>query len=227
MSFEQLERYENRTQAGTVLAHALRHHAGRHDTIVLGLPRGGVPVAAQVARQLKLPLDILVVRKIGFPGQPEFAIGAIASGGACLLQKEIVGEYHISDALIEETVAREKHELARREQCYRGSRPAPLLANQTVILVDDGMATGSTMQAAVQAVRAAHPACVIVAVPVASSEACAHMTLVADQCLCLSRPEPFRAVGLWYRHFGQVGDDEVIALLAQAGAGEQRSAPVN
>lgn len=219
MPFEQIERYRDRAQAGQRLAQALTAYAGRQDVIVLGLPRGGVPVAAQVADRLQLALDILPVRKLGFPGYQEFAMGAIASGGVCVLQDDVVASYAIPRPLIDEEIAREARELARREQRYRGARLAPLpslMAQRSVILVDDGMATGATMKAAVQAARLARAARVIVAVPLASRDACKALGALADECICLSTPEPFNAVGAWYDSFEQVGDDEVIGFLDTA-----------
>ena len=213
MSIGNFKRFKNRLQAGNLLARELAAYARRADVILLALPRGGVPVAAVIANQLDLALDILVVRKLGFPGQEEFAMGAVASGGACVLQAQTVKQCHIPDQLIEAALRRELAEIDRREQRYRAGRCVPSLAGRVVILVDDGMATGSTMQVAVQAVRQAHPARVIVAVPVASREACAELRSRADQCLCLITPESFNAVGEWYDKFEQVSDDEVISLL--------------
>jgi putative phosphoribosyl transferase len=219
MPTDQIERYRDRTQAGHLLAQKLRPYYARQDVIVLGLPRGGVPVAVQVASELQLALDILVVRKLGFPGYQEFAMGAIASGGVCVLQDDVVASYDIPRTLIDEEIERESRELARREQAYRGARAAEPLAQRTVILVDDGMATGATMKAAVQAARLAQAARVIVAVPVASRDACEEIGALVDQCICLSTPESFRAVGAWYDSFEQVSDDEVLGLLADAAAG--------
>jgi putative phosphoribosyl transferase len=219
MPLDQIERYRDRMQAGQLLAQQLSAHAGRPDVIVLGLPRGGVPVAAQVADRLQLALDVLPVRKLGFPGYQEFAMGAIASGGVCVLQDDVVAANDIPRSLIDAEIATEARELARREQRYRGARLAPLsslMAQRTVILVDDGMATGATMKAAVQAARLARAARVIVAVPLASRDACKELGALADECICLSTPEPFRAVGAWYDSFEQVDDDEVIALLDAA-----------
>jgi putative phosphoribosyl transferase len=219
MPLDQIERYRDRAQAGQLLAQQLSAHAGRQDVIVLGLPRGGVPVAAQVADRLQLALDVLPVRKLGFPGYQEFAMGALASGGVCVLQDDVVAANDIPRALIDAEIATEARELARREQRYRGARLTPLsslMAQRTVILVDDGMATGATMKAAVQAARLAPAARVIVAVPLASRDACKELGALADQCICLSSPEPFNAVGAWYDSFEQVNDEEVIALLDAA-----------
>ena len=219
MPLDQIERYRDRAQAGQLLAQQLSAHAGRQDVIVLGLPRGGVPVAAQVADRLQLALDVLPVRKLGFPGYQEFAMGALASGGVCVLQDDVVAANDIPRALIDAEIAAEARELARREQRYRGARLVPLsslMAQRTVILVDDGMATGATMKAAVQAARLARAARVIVAVPLASRDACKELGALADECICLSSPEPFNAVGAWYDSFEQVGDDEVLDFLGAA-----------
>ena len=213
MANDKLKRFKNRLQAGQVLARTLAAYAGCADAILLALPRGGVPVAAAMAARLGLPLDIVLVRKLGFPGQEEFAMGAIASGGVCLMQADVVSDCHIPAELIEATARRELKEIARREQCYRAGRAAPALAGRIAILVDDGMATGSTMRVAVQVVRQADAARVVVAVPVASMEACAELSSSADECRCLITPEPFSAVGAWYRHFEQVSDAEVSRLL--------------
>ena len=224
MPQDTIERYADRAQAGHLLAQKLRMYAGRQDVVVLGLPRGGVPVAAQVAHELQLAMDILTVRKLGFPGYQEFAMGAIASGGVCVLQDDVIAANAISRTLIDAEIVSESRELARREQRYRSVCPAQSLAQRTVILVDDGMATGATMKAAVQAARLAHAARVIVAVPVASRDACEEIGALADQCICLNTPASFQAVGGWYDSFEQVGDDEVLALLAQAAAGTSATA---
>jgi putative phosphoribosyl transferase len=216
MPLDSVERYRDRTQAGHLLAQKLHPYAGQQDVVVLGLPRGGVPVAAQVAHELQLALDILPVRKLGFPGYQEFAMGAIASGGVCVLQDDVIAANDISRTLIDEEIGSELRELARREQRYRSVCPAQPLAQRTVILVDDGMATGATMKAAVQAARLAHAARVIVAVPLASRDACKELGALADECICLCMPEPFRAVGAWYDRFDQVSDDEVLGFLGAA-----------
>ena len=213
MPNEKLKPFKNRLQAGQALASALATHAGRPGVILLALPRGGVPVAAVMASQLGLPLDIVLVRKLGFPGQEEFAMGAIGSGGVCLMQADVVRDCHVPAELIDDAVRRESKEIARREQCYRAGRAAPALAGRSVILVDDGMATGSSMRVAVHVVRQAAPARVTVAVPVASQEACDALRAMADELVCLITPEPFSAVGAWYQHFGQVSDAEVTRLL--------------
>jgi putative phosphoribosyl transferase len=190
----------------------LREYAGL-DVVVLALPRGGVPVAFEVAEALDAPLDVFVVRKLGMPGHPEFAIGAIASGGVRVLSDELVRWYQIPDSAIEAVTQTELTELERREREYRDGRPLTQLRDRTAILVDDGLATGSTMRAAVQAVRAHEPARVIVAVPVGAPETCEQFADVADKTVCARTPEPFAAVGLWYRDFSQTSDEEVRDLL--------------
>ena len=206
-------RYDNRQHAGTRLAQALSAWRGQQDLIVLGLPRGGVPVAAEVAQSLGAALDVLVVRKLGHPGQEEYAMGAIASGGVQVRAEP--GEWPVPPSVLEEIVRREHAELRRRERAYRGDRPALSLHGRPVLLVDDGLATGATMCAAVQAVRAHAPSRIGVAVPVASREALAAVGALADDVVCPLMPESFHAVGLWYRDFGQTSDEEVKALLAR------------
>jgi predicted phosphoribosyltransferase len=204
--------FKDRRDAGRKLANALGAWRGRSEVLVLGLPRGGVPVAWEVAEALGAPLDVLVVRKLGFPGQEEFAMGAIASGGV-----RVMGEYSdawpVSAKAIEAVVAREQIELARRERLYRGERPPLSLAGRVLLLIDDGLATGATMCAAVKAARAGQPQRIVVAVPVASREAVQSVGAVADEVVCVFTPEHFRAVGLWYEDFGQTGDEEVCELL--------------
>ena len=205
--------FADRPEAGRELANKLRGYGGRSDVVVLALPRGGVPVAFEIAEALNAPLDIFVVRKLGMPGHPEFAIGAIASGG--VLSEDTVRWYRIPDHVIEEVARQENTELERREREYRQGRPLIDLRDRTVILVDDGLATGSTMRAAVQAVRAHDPARVIVAVPVGAPDTCEQFADLADETICARTPEPFSAVGLWYRNFSQTTDDEVRTLLQQ------------
>jgi putative phosphoribosyl transferase len=223
------ERFEDRREAGRRLAAALRHDAGRPDVVVLGLPRGGVPVAAEVARMLGLPLDVLVVRKLGTPGQEELAMGAIASGGVRVLNPEVVGYLGLPDEVIDRAAEREGRELERRDHLYREGRPPLSLRGRTAILVDDGVATGSTMKAAVAAVRQLGAARVVVAVPVASREAEQELERLADEVVALATPEPFYAVGLWYGDFAQTSDEEVRQLLGEAhaerGAGAEGGAP--
>ena len=205
--------FANRREAGTELASCLRHYAGRSDVIVLGLPRGGVPVAGEVARALGAPMDVFVVRKIGVPGHRELAMGAIASGGAQVLNDDVIAWLDIPEAAIQTVVAAEQRELSRRERLYRGDRPRLALAEQVVVLVDDGLATGSTMRAAVQAVRELGPSRVVVAVPVGSADACRTLGHVADEVVCARVPSSFSAVGEWYVDFSEILDEEVQALL--------------
>ncbi len=208
--------YRDRRHAGQVLAARLVPTLERADAIVLALPRGGVPVAFEVARALDAPLDLFLVRKLGVPGHEELAMGAIASGGVRVLNHDVVAHLRLGDATIDEVAAREETELQRREDAYRGDRPAALLHGRTVVLVDDGLATGSTMKAAVEAVRLRAPARVVVAVPVAATATCAELRRLADDVVCAATPEPFWAVGQWYDDFTQTTDDEVRDLLARA-----------
>ena len=208
------QRFADRAEAGRALGERLMRFARRADVLVLALPRGGVPVAFEVARALQAPLDLLLVRKLGVPGHEELAMGAIASGGEPVLNAETIGALGISADAVDEVVARERHELERREREYRPDRPPPAVRGRTVILVDDGLATGSTMYAAALAVRAAEPARIVVAIPTASGEACDWLATVADEVIAVITPEPFYAVGSWYVEFAQTSDDEVRALLA-------------
>ncbi len=207
-------RFRDRREAGQRLAELMQPYALEPDLIVLGLPRGGVPVAYEVATALDAPLDVFVVRKLGVPGHEEYAMGAIASGGIRVLNQDVIRELHIPLTAVEAVERAERAELARREQVYRDGRPAPVLRNRTVVLVDDGLATGSTMLAAIAAARTQQPRQVIVAVPVASVEACAAVRRQADGCVCASTPDPFHGVGLWYLNFNQTTDEEVQRLLA-------------
>ena len=207
--------FSDRREAGRILADKLKHYANRPDVIVLALPRGGVPVAYEVARALNAPLDIFVVRKLGVPGYEEFAMGAVATGGVRVLNEELVRRLGLPDYVVESVTARELEELARRERLYRGGRPAPDVKGRTVILVDDGLATGSTMLAAIEALKKLQPAKIVVAVPTASPETCEQMRAKADEVICAITPEPFHAVGLWYQDFSQTTDEEVRTLLAQ------------
>ena len=207
-------RFANRREAGTVLARALAHLAGRDDVVVLGLPRGGIPVAAEVAKALGAPLDVFVVRKLGVPGHAELAMGAIASGGVRVLNQDVVAWYRIPDGAIEVVARVEQVELERRERAYRDGRALVPLAGRVVVLVDDGLATGSTMRAAVLAVRRLNPSRIIVAVPVGAPETCRTMRETADEVVCPSMPERFSAVGLWYDDFSQTSDEEVRQILA-------------
>ena len=206
-------RFRDRVDAGRQLATLLTSYANRDDVIVLALPRGGVPVAFEVAGAVHAPLDVFLVRKLGVPGHAELAMGAIASGGVRVLSTDLISQLDISPAEVEEATARERIELDRRDRMYRGDRPTAALAGRTVILVDDGLATGATMKAVILAVRQSQPARVVVAVPVGAPDTCRRLAGVADEVACVSRPEPFQAVGLWYERFDQTSDDEVIELL--------------
>jgi predicted phosphoribosyltransferase len=212
-------RFRNRAEAGRLLAKRLLAYAGRPDVLVLALPRGGVPVAFEVARRLQAPLDVFVVRKLGVPGHEEYAMGAIASGGLCLLDDDVIGELDIPDAAIKAVTTRELKELTRRELEYRDDLPAPEIRGRTVIVVDDGLATGSTMLAALAALRQHQPARIVVAVPTASPSARAEVARVADECMCVIVPDRFYAVGLWYEDFSQTTDEEVRDLLHRANDG--------
>jgi putative phosphoribosyl transferase len=209
-------RFRDRTEAGRLLGQELDEYGRRDDVIVLALPRGGVPVGFEIARRLSVPLDVFIVRKLGVPWHPELAMGAIASGGVQVLNDDVVRAYGIPSYAIREVAEHEQRELERRARDYRGDRPFPDLRGRTVILVDDGLATGSTMRAAVAAVRKQNPATVVVAVPVAAAETCELLRGEADRVVCLRKPEPFSAVGLWYHDFSQTTDEEVRSLLAAA-----------
>jgi len=209
-------RFRNRREAGTHLATRLEQYANRSDVIVLALPRGGVPVAFEVARALDAPLDVFVVRKLGVPGHEEFAMGAIATGGVMVLDQGTLAYLSIPPAEVERVATAERTELERREREYRGGQLPLDVMGKTVILVDDGLATGASMRAAVRALRKRDPARIIVAAPVASAEACAAMLQEADDCVCTSVPEPLFGVGVWYHDFSQTEDYEVQALLASA-----------
>lgn len=208
-----------------MLADRLRHYAGRDDVIVLALPRGGVPVGYEVAKHLGVPLDVFVVRKLGVPGYEELAMGALASGGLLVLDPAVVRGLGIDQGQIERTIGEELRELGRREAAFRGDRPPPDLEGKTVILVDDGVATGSTMRAAALAVREPKPARIVVAVPVAAPETCAQFEDTVDEVVCGLTPSPFHAVGAWYEDFTQTTDEEVRRLLTDApGRGARRAA---
>ena len=211
------QRFRNRTDAGRQLAEKLATYADRPDVLVLALPRGGVPVGSEVARALGAPLDAFLVRKLGVPGYEELAMGAVATGGVRVLNDEIVRGLGIVEHVIDVAVAREMEELARREQLYRGGSPPPDVAGRTVILVDDGLATGATMRAAVAALRRQHPARIVVAVPTASPDTREALKAEADDVVCATTPEPFFAVGHWYEDFSQTTDDEVRDLLRAEG----------
>ena len=205
--------FVNRRDAGVELASKLRQYAGRNDVVVLALPRGGVPVAFEVAEALDVPLDVFLVRKLGLPGHPELAMGAIASGDVRVINDDVVRWYDIPDRAIEAVARTEQAELERREQEYRQGRPLIDLRGRTVILVDDGLATGSTMKAAVQAARRHAPARIVVAVPVGSLTTCEELADISDETVCARIPEPFSAVGQWYYDFSQTTDEEVHQLL--------------
>jgi len=207
--------FQDRMDAGRQLAAKLKQYANRPDVLVLALPRGGVPVAFEVARALHAPLDVFLVRKLGLPGHEELAMGALATGGVRVLNEDLVRDLQISEREIDAVAAREQRELQRRERLYRDDLPPPDVRGRIVILVDDGLATGSTMRAAVAALRRLRPARVIVAVPVGAAQTCSELQDEADETVCARTPEPFYAVGLWYQDFSQTTDQEVRDLLEQ------------
>jgi len=209
-------RFHDRRHAGRLLAARLGAYARRADALVLALPRGGVPVAFEVARALKAPLDVFIVRKLGVPGHEELAFGAIATGGARVLHRPLIDLVRLPAHVIDQIIAAERRELERRERAYRDDRPPPPVAGRTVIVVDDGLATGATMRAAVEALRVQAPAGIVVAVPTGAVETCEALRPLVDELVCLSTPTPFRAVGLSYEDFGQTTDEEVLQLLAAA-----------
>jgi putative phosphoribosyl transferase len=209
-------RFRDRVEAGRSVAEQLAPYANRPDVIVLALPRGGVPVGYEIATRLHVPLDVFLVRKLGTPGQPELAMGAIATGGARVLNDEVIRYLDVPPRVIEAVARDEQIELERREQAYRGNRPPPDLGGKIVILVDDGLATGSSMRAAVAAVRTQSPSHIVVAVPVAATATCEEFKREVDEIICLRTPEPFSAVGLWYDDFSQTTDEEVRELLQRA-----------
>jgi len=211
-----MQRFANRREAGRQLAQNLLEYADRADVLILALPRGGVPVAYEVAVTLKAPLDVLIVRKLGLPGREELAIGAIASGGIKILNKSILDTLKIDRSVIDKVVARERTELQRREEQYRGNRPAQEARNHTVILVDDGLATGASMLAAVHAVRPRQPARTIVAVPAAAPQAIHALKPDVNEIVFVIAPDPFEGVGKWYENFSQTTDEEVRLLLEEA-----------
>jgi len=210
-------RFLNREDAGRRLATHLTRYAGRSDVIVLGLPRGGVPVAGEVAQRLQAPLDVFLVRKLDVPGHSELAMGAIAEGGVEVLSDDLIREFGIPQRVVQQVAVRERMELDRRDAQYRSGRTLPSVRGHIVILVDDGLATGSTMQAAVTALRRLEPARVVVAAPVGARDTCARMKLFADEVVCVEMPEPFQAVGLWYDQFAQTTDEEVKRSLTGPG----------
>jgi putative phosphoribosyl transferase len=208
--------FRDRRDAGRILATYLRAYAGQPDVLVLALPRGGVPVGFEVATALGAPLDVFLVRKLGVPGHEELAMGAIASGGVQVPNPSVLHQLEIPAATLEAVAAREGRELERRERAYRDDRPPPVVAGRTVILVDDGLATGATMRAAVAALRLQHPARLVAAVPVGAPETCAELRREVDELVCVVTPDEFYAVGLWYKDFSPTTDADVRALLAEA-----------
>jgi putative phosphoribosyl transferase len=208
--------YRNRIDAGKQLAARLRDYADRDDVLVWALPRGGVPVAYEVAKALRAPLDIFLVRKLGVPGHEELAMGAISTGGVRVLNEDVVYYLQIPESVIDAIAAIELRELERRERAYRGDRPDPNVQGKTIILVDDGLATGSTMRAAAAALRQQNPARIVVAVPVSASQTCDQYRMGVDEIICARTPEPFHGVGMWYEDFSQTTDEEVRELLEKA-----------
>lgn len=208
--------FTDRREAGQKLAWELEKYRDREDVIVLALPRGGVPVGFEVAQALHAPLDIFLVRKLGLPGHEELAMGAIASGGVQVINVQVTQELNIPEQVIDAVAKKEQAELERQEREYRGSRPRPDLKGKTVILIDDGLATGASMRAAVAGLQSQNPSRVVVAVPTAAVETCQALEALVDEVVCAITPEPFHGVGLWYRDFSQTSDDEVRALLEKA-----------
>ncbi len=208
-------RFRDRTHAGRALATQLTAYANRSDTLILGLPRGGVPVAYEVAQALNLPLDICLVRKLGVPGHKELAMGAIASDGVRVFNYDVLRGLDISDKTMDHVVTQELHELQRRDRVYRGNRPRPQIRDRIVIVVDDGMATGATMKAALRVLRSQQPKKIVVAVPIAPRSVYQELSAEGIQMVCLATPEPFYAIGLWYENFTQTTDKQVRTLLAR------------
>lgn len=215
-----LTRFRDRSHAGRILGDALARTIEGEDVLVLGLPRGGIPVASEVAHRLKAQLDVFLVRKLGMPGHEELAMGAIATGGVRVVNEEVVHGLGVPQDVVDAVAQTEAIELKRREEAYRGRRPVPRIEGRTVVLVDDGFATGSTMRAAARALRRMNPSRLVLAAPVGAPDTCDSLRAEADDVVCLVAPEGFRAVGLWYEDFEQTTDDEVRALLA---AGTERS----
>jgi putative phosphoribosyl transferase len=208
--------FKDRRVAGQLLAQELAAYAHRPNVLVLALPRGGVPVAFEIAKALNLPLDVIVVRKLGVPNQEELAMGAIASGGVRILNQQTISDLNISDEQIAKVSLHEERELERREQLYRGNRPFPDIKGRTVILVDDGLATGATMWAAIAALQKQQPGRIAIAVPVAAHQSCQDLEDQVDEIVCIATPDPFYSVGLWYKNFPQTTDNEVCDLLVKA-----------
>ncbi|MDJ0675424.1 MAG: phosphoribosyltransferase [Calothrix sp. MO_167.B42] len=209
-------KFSNRTEAGKMLAQKLTAYTNRKDVLVLALPRGGVPVGSEVAKALNAPLDVCIVRKLGVPGHKELAMGAIANGGVRILNYDVVGWLNISSATIEKVAAHELRELQRRDRVYRGDRSPPNVRNNTIILVDDGIATGSTIRAAIAILQQQKPQRIVVATPVAPLSVCRELQALVDEVVCLSMPEPFYAIGLWYENFNQTTDAQVRQLLEKS-----------
>src|SRR5262245_46940671 len=207
--------FQDRKEAGRILAERLAAYKNRRDVVILALPRGGVPVAYEVAKELNAPLDVFVVRKLGVPGQEELAMGAIASGGVRVINEDVAQMLRIPEEMIDEVAAKEEEELERRERLYRGDRPGLDARGRVAILIDDGLATGSSMRAAAAAVRGQQPTRIVVAAPVAAASTCAELRNEVDEVVCAETPEPFYAISLWYRDFTQTTDDEVRELLAR------------
>jgi predicted phosphoribosyltransferase len=218
--------FRDRAEAGEILAERLAHFRNRDDVVVLALPRGGVPVAFEVARSLHAPLDVFLVRKLGVPGHEELAMGAIASGGLMVLNRKVIDSLHISDRLVQAVADWERRELQRREREYRGDRPPVEVAGRVAILVDDGLATGASMRAAAEALRQQHPARIVVAVPVAAPAMCEDLGRHVDEAICAVTPEPFYAVGMWYEDFSQTSEEEVNRLLTEARHWARQPAPL-
>ena len=216
--------FRDRRDAGQQLAEELIAYADRADVLVLALPRGGVPIAYEVAKRLSAPLDIFLVRKLGVPGHEELAMGAIATGGMRVINEPVVTSLGIPDEVIDRVAEREQQELERRERAYRDGRPAPDVRGRTVILIDDGLATGATMRAAAAALRQQQPARIVVAVPVAAQETCDEFRSEVEEIICAVTPKPFRGVGLWYEDFSQTTDEEVRDLLTRAAMKGEREA---
>jgi putative phosphoribosyl transferase len=211
-----MEKFYDRHEAGKALAELLKTYFKKNNTIVLALPRGGVPVAYEIAKILSIPLDVFIVRKLGVPGHEELAMGAIATGGTVVLNDEIVGDLRIPQSSIDHVIQSEQEELQRRESAYRNNKPFPSLTHKTVILVDDGIATGATIRAAIKALRQQKPASIIIAVPVAAHSACEEIAGLVDKIVCPLKPHDFYAVGTWYENFLQTSDEEVSTLLAKS-----------
>ena len=211
-----MDKYIDRQQAGKILATHLKKYANKEDVVVLALPRGGVPVAYEIATSLSVPLDVFIVRKLGVPGQEELAMGALASGGVILLNEELIHYLHVPKSSIDEVIKAEEKELSRRESLYHVHEEVPALKDKTILLVDDGIATGSTMHAAIMALRKQKPAQIIIAVPVAAQDTYHEMVKLVDKVVCPLIPIHFYAVGLWYEHFSQTSDSEVCKLLKRA-----------